>query len=61
MQPSFLHPWVEGDKKSRPPGPSSEEEEVGAVLCPLIGAEQDVAKSPCWSVERSLMLHEPFL
>ena len=34
-----------GEKKSRPPGPSSEEE-VGAVLCPLIGVEQEVAKSP---------------
>jgi len=48
-----------GDEKSRPPG-SSFEEEVGAVLCPLIGAELEVAKSPCWPVEQSLMLHEPF-
>jgi len=59
MQLSSLHPWVEDDEKSRPPGPSSEEE-VGAVLCPLIGAEQEVAKFPCWFVVRSLMLHEPF-
>ena len=60
MQLSFLHPWVEGDEKSRPPGPSSEEE-AGAVLCPLTGAEQEVAKSPCWSVGQSLLLHGPFL
>ena len=60
MQLSFLHPWVEGDEKLRPPDPSSEEE-VEAELCPLIGAVQEVMKSPCWSVERSSMLHEPFL
>ena len=60
MQLSFLHLGVEGDEKSRPPDPSSEEE-VEAVLCPLIGVVQEVAKSPCWSVERSSMLHEPFL
>ena len=48
-----------GDEKSRPPG-SSSEEEVGAVLCPLIVAEQEVTKSPCWSMEQSSMLHEPF-
>jgi len=53
-------PSVGGDEESRPPGPSSEEG-VGAVLCPLTGAEQEVAKSLCWSVERSLMLHGPFL
>ena len=60
MQLPFLHPWVEGDEKSRLPGPSSEEK-VGAAFCPLIGAEQEVARSPCWFVGRSSMLHEPFL
>jgi len=57
---SFLHPWMEGDEKLRHPGPSSEEG-AGAVLCPLIGAEQEVAMLPCWSGERSLMPHGPFL
>jgi len=57
---SLLHPQVEGDKKLRPHGPSSREG-VGAVLCPLIGAEQEVAMIPCWSVEWSLMLRVPFL
>jgi len=56
----FLHLWMEDDEKSRPPGPSSEEG-VGAVLCPLTRAEQEVAMIPCWSVERSLMLRGPFL
>ena len=56
----FLHPWMEGDEKSRPPGPSLEEG-AGAALCPLIGAEQEVVMIPCWSVERSLMLRGPFL
>jgi len=30
------------------------------VLCPSIRAVQEVVKSPCRSVEQSLMLHEPF-
>jgi len=60
MPLSFLHPWVEGDEKSRSPGPSSQEE-VGAMLCPLTGAEKEVAKPPCWSMERSSTLHGPFL
>jgi len=60
MPLSFLHPWVEGDEKSRPSG-SSSEEEVGAVLCSLAGAKQEVAKPPCWSVEWSSTLHGPFL
>ena len=50
----------EGTEKLKPPGPPFEVE-VGAALCPLIGAEQGVAMSPFWSVEQSLMLHGSYL
>ena len=49
-----------GHREVEAPGPSFEEE-VGAGLCPLTGAVQGVVTSPCWSVEQSLTLHEPFL
>ena len=31
------------------------------MLCSLAGAEQEVTKSPYWSVVRSSVLHGPFL
>ena len=56
---SFLHPWMEGDEKSRPPGPSSEEG-VGAVLFPLTGAEQEVAmRSRAFPLVRGVELDAP--
>jgi len=49
----------EGTDKSKPVGPPFEED-VGVALCPLTGAEQGVATSPCRSVEQILVLYGAF-